>query len=930
MINKLKFSSFLGFILLLSQLNAQVLDESFPNIQVRGRSVLRSFAEYTDGKILISGIHPKNPNKSLIYRITPNGEIDESFKTELGGQFYVKNNGNIIVNSYGRIDELDPSGLLIQTKFLEGYIGGVGVLSSDEIVVVSGTNLIKYDQDLNIDESFTVETNGSISNILCQDNNVYISGYFDVVNDVNIPRLAKILSTGEVSTNFNPEIDESIEVLDMKIQSDGKIICIINNDPHIIRLNENGAIDETYSFNDSDKYFGSNKLELQNNKALVHLYSLEDPHHHYLVRLNENGTIDETFSMIKTIPSSNLPYYYTTSDGSIYTSIELDQDHNYYGITKIHNGEVTLSFAPEFYEQGYLYEVYNEDSLIHLVGDFNQVNDVKVKNGAILDLQGNVLDFDVKENKHSRMNMYKWDSNSYLIFDYERNLNVVNESGEKLFSIENPGFSNPFYSLDSYCILSNDLRLISFNQKLFAYNIDGTIDHNFLKNTITGVSVFKELQSGEIILGGWDIKIDDVSNGPLLKLKSDGEIDDSFKNGFEEFNGYIHLININQFGEIAITGDFTHFEDIELSRIVLIDSDGNFINTFENDMYRLTSLEGCRNGFMYSDGFSGYRFKDSDGNIIGDFKMIPELYIYSLFDFSFDQTDPNSVYLVGDFLISETKHQLLKLTFEDKYPVISNLDLETLQEDNSASISFDNITVVDEDSDPSTLKLTVLENVNYTYQDSQIIPDENYNGPLMIKLRVDDESHEGYVYEFPVEVTPVNDPPTNLTSNTNFTGTQGQDIEMTLADFTTEDVDNVYPDDFTLKILENANYEVINTGITTSIDFNGDIVVPVTVNDGEFNSDTIQLTIPIAVIASTPELQSIQLFPNPATDYIGFKNSPADLSIIIRDLNGKELLSESANQGNYQMDIRSVPNGIYLLEINTAKGKYQQKFIIKH
>ncbi|WP_421870712.1 T9SS type A sorting domain-containing protein [Marinoscillum sp.] len=930
MINRLNLPAFIAALLLFSQINAQVLDESFPNIQVKGRSVLRSFAELADGKLLISGIHPTNPEKSLIYRITPDGEIDESFKTDLQGQFYVKNNGNIIVARFGQIDELDPSGSIIQTKYLEGYIGGVGVLSNDEIVVVSGTNLIKYDQDLNIDESFNVETTGRISNLLCQDNIVYISGYFDAVNNVTVPGFAKILSTGEVSASFNPEIDKSTEVLDMEIQSDGKIICIIKNDPHIIRLNENGAIDETYSFNDSDKYFGSNKLELQNNKALVHLYSFEDPHYHYLVRLNENGTIDETFSMIKTIPSSNLPYYYTTSDGSIYTSIELDQDHNYYGITKIHNGEVTLSFKPEFYDKGYLYEVHNKDNTIYLVGEFNQINDIKVKNGAILDLQGNVLDFNVKENKHSRMNMYKWGSNSYLIFDYERNLNVVNESGEKLFSIETPGFSIPFYSLDSYCILSNDLRLISFNQKLFAYNIDGTIDHNFLKNTITGVSVFKELPSGEILLGGWDIKIDDVSQGPLLKLKSNGELDDSFKNGFEEFYGSIHRININQFGEIAITGDFTHYEDIELSKVVIIDSDGNFINTFENDMYRLYSLEGCRNGFMYSDGSSGYSFRNSNGDIVGDFEMIPDLYLEQLWGISFDSSNPNSVYLAGDFTIGDIKHQLIKLEFEDKYPTITNLDIESNVEDEPISISLDNATIIDEDSDPSELKLTVLENANYTYQDSQIIPAENYNGPLMIKLRVDDESHEGYVYEFPVEVTPVNDPPTNLTSNTEFAGTQGQVIEMTLTDFTAEDVDNVYPDDFTLKILENEHYELVSPGITTSIDFNGEISVPVTVNDGEFNSDTIQLTIPIAVIASTPKLQSIQLFPNPATDFISFKNSPADLSIIIRDLNGKELLSESASQDNHRMEIRNVPNGIYLIELNTGGSQYQQKIIINH
>ena len=234
------------------------------------------------------------------------------------------------------------------------------------------------------------------------------------------------------------------------------------------------------------------------------------------------------------------------------------------------------------------------------------------------------------------------------------------------------------------------------------------------------------------------------------------------------------------------------------------------------------------------------------------------------------------------------------------------------------------------DSEIEDIKIDVLDGTHYQFSGTYVIPENNFNGELVLRIKVSDESDHSQTAQFKINVTPVNDAPTALSSLTEFAGTQGELIEMTLADFSAEDVDNTYPDDFTLKILAGTHYETLASGIQTSIDFSGNLTVPVAVNDGEFNSDTLQLTIPIALIAATPDLHSIQLFPNPATDYINFKNSPGDLSIIIRDLNGKELLKETPRNNDHCLDIRNLPNGTYLLELNSSKNQYQQKIIIKH
>ncbi len=69
----------------------------------------------------------------------------------------------------------------------------------------------------------------------------------------------------------------------------------------------------------------------------------------------------------------------------------------------------------------------------------------------------------------------------------------------------------------------------------------------------------------------------------------------------------------------------------------------------------------------------------------------------------------------------------------------------------------------------------------------------------------------------------------------------------------------------------------------------------------------------------------ISVFPNPATDYL--KISPVDGvgSVKIYSLDGQELMSTVLN--NNQLDISSLRNGIYIVQIETGEQVYRQKFI---
>lgn len=81
-------------------------------------------------------------------------------------------------------------------------------------------------------------------------------------------------------------------------------------------------------------------------------------------------------------------------------------------------------------------------------------------------------------------------------------------------------------------------------------------------------------------------------------------------------------------------------------------------------------------------------------------------------------------------------------------------------------------------------------------------------------------------------------------------------LEITLDDLTVDDPDNDYPDDFTLNVGSGANYSSNVNVITPDVDFNGDLSVPVTVNDGASNSPVFNLTVSVTAVNDRPTIIS--------------------------------------------------------------------------
>jgi len=129
-------------------------------------------------------------------------------------------------------------------------------------------------------------------------------------------------------------------------------------------------------------------------------------------------------------------------------------------------------------------------------------------------------------------------------------------------------------------------------------------------------------------------------------------------------------------------------------------------------------------------------------------------------------------------------------------------------------------------------------------------PALNYNGSDSFIVAVSDGSLAD-TRTVSVTVNAVNDAPVITAQNTLSTN---EDTSLTLAleDLTVSDVDNTYPDDFSLTVSGGSNYTVSGNTITPAADFNGTLTVPVKVNDGALDSVDFNLTVTVNAVNDAP------------------------------------------------------------------------------
>ncbi|HCN25245.1 MAG TPA: hypothetical protein DIS65_07780, partial [Candidatus Marinimicrobia bacterium] len=145
----------------------------------------------------------------------------------------------------------------------------------------------------------------------------------------------------------------------------------------------------------------------------------------------------------------------------------------------------------------------------------------------------------------------------------------------------------------------------------------------------------------------------------------------------------------------------------------------------------------------------------------------------------------------------------------------------------------------------------------------------NWNGSATIMVTVVDGAGGIDSESFDLTVNPVNDTPV-IDSSVVFTTLEEIPVEVTLDSLYVTDVDNLYPIGFTLTVLDSGDYSefysVDGTTIIPGSDFDGTLMAPVYVNDGEEEYSQSKIFLLAVFVENTNDAPILGFIENQETD----------------------------------------------------------------
>ena len=179
-------------------------------------------------------------------------------------------------------------------------------------------------------------------------------------------------------------------------------------------------------------------------------------------------------------------------------------------------------------------------------------------------------------------------------------------------------------------------------------------------------------------------------------------------------------------------------------------------------------------------------------------------------------------------------------------PTITGQTPLTITQGESITLTLNHLTVSDPDNDyPNGFSLEVLSGANYNVSsNTHVTPSPSFIGTLTVKVRVSDGEDESPTFDLTITVKAKNVAPV-ITGQSKLGTYMNTPLTISLNHLTVNDPDNLYPNDFTLKVLAGPNYKVSGNTVTPATNYLGNISVKVTVNDGVAESPVFNLTVTV-------------------------------------------------------------------------------------
>ncbi len=262
-------------------------------------------------------------------------------------------------------------------------------------------------------------------------------------------------------------------------------------------------------------------------------------------------------------------------------------------------GSLDTSFDPGTGANNWVWSnAIKSDGKIIIGGDFTSYSGTASNRLARLNADGSLdADFDVGTGVNNRVQMIATQSDGkILIAGYFTLYNgtAINRiarlnsdaSLDTSFNL-GTGANLPVFALT----IQNDGKILiggqftSFNgtaiNRIARINEDGSLDDTFDPGLAANfpVETISVQNDGKIIVVGGFTIFNGISRNRVVRLNSDGSVDDSFNPGIGA-NAWIYSCSIQSDGKIILGGEFTSFNGIERNRIVRLNNDGSLDNDF--------------------------------------------------------------------------------------------------------------------------------------------------------------------------------------------------------------------------------------------------------------------------------------------------------------------------------------------------------------
>ncbi len=499
------------------------------------------------------------------------------------------------------------------------------ILMAGDFTLVNGQSrgrVARLNGDGTLDTTFDVGVgaNRTVYALARQDNGqIIIGGDFLAVDDIFLPRLARLNADGSLDVSFNPGVGADAAVRAVAVQPDGRIIVAgdfqtFNGVPrnHIVRLNPDATVDLTF-----DPGTGAdapiNSLRVQNDgKILVGgaFARLNGNDSSGIGRFNPDGSVDVNLTVgtganapVHAVTLARVPSFFTVnrqSSGSGSedrltvdtgaTSGTLTIDYNFYfasnnlrlyyqgillyDLTTQGSGQAVVNFGPGL--STLVTVVINEgrvapfafwdysltvgtgvfvDNRIVVGGEFTRMNGEPRGRIAVLSSDGGV-----------DSNFYPSGTFNDVVYALATYTNRTQAAVVGKIIV-----GGDFNSLVGVSPLNNIARL----------NLDGTLDQTFKLGAGAGgvVRAVAVQPDGKVIIGGAFTNFDTFARPYLARLTQDGLLDQTYNPGVGP-NGMVTTMALQPDGKLVIGGVFSTVYGASRNGIARMNANGTVDTTF--------------------------------------------------------------------------------------------------------------------------------------------------------------------------------------------------------------------------------------------------------------------------------------------------------------------------------------------------------------